>query len=66
MRLLESVEHLRDRVAHSQEDFVGEGGWKQLSGTIRQIEETLQASEAAINAKLTGSAVTPPQLDAAV
>lgn len=53
--ILKSIEHLRDGVAHSQEDFVGKGGWGQLSGTIRVIERVLQISEAAIDLKLKGT-----------
>lgn len=64
--LLKAIEHLRDCVAHSQKDFVGQGGWEQLSGTIRQIEGILQKSEATITSKLTGKTVMPARLETAV
>lgn len=63
--LLKDIEHLRDCVAHSQEDFVGKGGWEKFSSTIRQIEGILQKSEVTITAKLTGEVVTPAQLETA-
>ena len=64
--ILELIEHLRDRVAHSQEQFVGDGGWPELAETLHQIERILHASESALDARVAASDMRPPQLDAAV
>jgi hypothetical protein len=65
-RILKSIEHLRDRVAHSQTDLTGEGGWPELAETADRIEEILHASELALDGRIAASVLKPPQLDAAV
>lgn len=62
--ILKSIEHLRDCVAHSQPDFIGNSGWAGLAKTVDQIERILEASEAALNARVAASTTVPPRLNA--
>ncbi len=44
-RFLSRAQKLRDRVAHAQEDIVGDGGWQRLADTIQFLEQFLMASD---------------------
>jgi hypothetical protein len=59
---LKSIEYVRDRLAHSQDDFTGEGGWPEFAATIADIERILRASEAALEVTILAAATTPPSL----
>jgi hypothetical protein len=63
---LKSIEYVRDRLAHSQDDFTGEGGWPELAATLVEIERILGASESALEARIAASTMTPPRLGPAV
>jgi hypothetical protein len=63
-KILKAIEYVRDRLAHSQDDFTGEGGWPELAATIADIERMLVASEVTLEARVAAATTTPPGLPA--
>jgi len=64
IKVLKAIEYMRDRLAHSQDDFTGEGGWPEFARTVEDIERILGASESALEARIVAASMTPPRLPA--
>ncbi len=62
LRLLRKIERLRDRVAHSQEDLTGAGGWREVSDVVQRIEVILPRSDAALEERAATGESAPPKL----
>lgn len=63
---LRAIEGLRDRVAHSQDDVAGDGGWSDVSSIIETIHSILSSSDYALETRANSHNALPPNLIPAI